>query len=260
MARDPGFRLDPWLPVDIDVIHFHSPVAGSLDVPHLTTIHGNGEPGSFGPDHVFVSEDHMRRMRGRHFVYNGIDPDDYEYRGDKEDILLFLGLTSRRVKGVDRAIRVAKLADRRLLIAGGRGLSLDRRIRWEGLVDNTRKRELLARACVLLNPIRWQEPFGLVVVEALVSGTPVLASPLGAMPELVTQEVGALCEDDEAFVRAIDRHKKWSPEACRQRVLDNFSHTIMAGNYLDLYHRAVAGTLAWPVGRDPRVVAPGHGP
>jgi hypothetical protein len=54
---------------------------------------------------------------------------------------------------------MAKLADRRLLIAGGRGLSLDRRIRWEGLVDNARKRELLARACVLLNPIRWPEPW-----------------------------------------------------------------------------------------------------
>ncbi len=243
MARDPGFRLDAWLPANVDVVHFHSPVAGALDVPHLTTIHGNGEPGSFGPDQVFVSEDHMRRMRGRHFVYNGIDPDDYEYRRDKGDSLLFLGLTSRRVKGVDRAIRVAKLADRRLLIAGGHGLSLDRRIRWKGLVDNARKRELLARACVLLNPIRWQEPFGLAVVEALVSGTPVLASPLGAMPELVTQEVGALCEDEEAFVEAIDRLGDWSPDACRQRVLDHFSHTVMAGNYHTLYQQAVAGTL-----------------
>ncbi len=260
MARAPGFRLDPWLPADVDVVHFHSPVAGGLDVPHLTTIHGNGEPGSFGPDNVFVSEDHMRRMGGLHFVYNGIDPDDYEYRPDKEDSLLFLGLTSRRVKGVDRAIRVAKLADRRLLIAGGRGLSLDRRIRWRGLVNDSQKRELLARACGLLNPIRWQEPFGLVVVEALVSGTPVLASPLGAMPELVTQEVGALCEDDEAFVNAIDRLGDWSPDACRQRVLDNFSHTVMAGNYLTLYQRAVAGTLDCPGGRDPRVVAPADGP
>ncbi len=244
MARDSGFRLDPWLPDDVEVIHFHSPVAGSLAVPHLTTIHGNGDPGSFGPTDVFVSEDHMRRMHGCHFVYNGIDPDDYEYCRVKNDHLLFLGLASRRVKGVDRAIRVAKLADRRLQIAGGRGLSLDRRIRWEGLVDNARKREFLARACVLLNPIRWQEPFGLVVVEALVSGTPVLASPLGAMPELVTQDVGALCDDDEAFVEAIDRIGDWTPEACRQRVLSRFTHTVMAGNYLELYRRAAAGTLA----------------
>lgn len=244
MARDPGFRLDPWLPVDLDVVHFHSPIAGSLELPFLTTIHGNGEPGAFGPADVFVSRDHMRRMRGLHFVYNGIDPDDYSYRRDKDDDLLFLGLASRRVKGADRAIQIAKLADRRLLIAGGRGLSLDRRIRWGGLVDNVQKRELLAGSCALLNPIRWQEPFGLVVVEALVSGTPVLASPLGAMPELVTGDVGALCEADEEFVEAIGRIGEWSPEACRQRVLEAFTHTVMAGNYLDLYRRAASGTLA----------------
>ena len=243
MAADPEFRLDPWLPEDLAVVHFHSPVAGRLDLPQITTIHGNGEPGSFGPTDVFVSRDHMRRMRGDNFVYNGIDPSDYEYRRDKSEELLFLGLASRRVKGVDRAIRVAKLADRRLLIAGGRGLTLDRRISWGGLVDDVRKREVLATACALLNPIRWQEPFGLVVIEALVSGTPVLASPLGAMPELVTPQVGALCEEDEEFVHAIDRIGEWDPDACRQRVLDGFTHIVMAGNYVTLYQKAVAGLL-----------------
>jgi glycosyltransferase involved in cell wall biosynthesis len=243
MASDPEFRLDSWLPVDLDLVHFHSPVRGRLELPNLTTIHGNGEPGSFDASTVFVSRDHMRRMRGTHFVYNGIDPADFEFRRDKNDHLLFLGLASRRVKGVDRAIRIAKRADRRLLIAGGRRLSFDRRISWGGLVDDVRKRECLARACALLNPIRWQEPFGLVVIEALVSGTPVLASPLGAMPELLTPEVGALCEADEEFVAAIDRIGEWSPEACRQRVLDGFTHVVMAANYVTLYRRAMAGSL-----------------
>lgn len=244
MARDAEFELDRWLPDDLDVLHFHSPVLGRVAVPHLTTIHGNGEPGSFGPDHVFVSENHMFRMHGRHFVHNGIDPADYRFEERKEAFMLFLGLASRSVKGVDRAIRVAKLADRKLLIAGGRGVSLDRRIRWAGLVDDTRKRDLLARASVLLNPIRWQEPFGLVVVEALVSGTPVLAAPMGAMPELVTHQVGALCADEEAFVEAIHRIGEWSPEACRQRVLDKFTHIVMARGYVSLYEKAIAGTLA----------------
>ncbi|MGW8283464.1 MAG: glycosyltransferase, partial [Gemmatimonadota bacterium] len=142
-----------------------------------------------------------------------------------------------------RAIRVAKLADRKLVIAGGRGISVDRRVRWSGLVDDTRKRDLLARASVLLNPIRWQEPFGLVVVESLVSGTPVLAAPLGAMPELVTDDVGALCADEEAFVDAIQRIGEWNPEACRQRVLEGFTHITMARGYTSLYERAIAGTL-----------------
>ena len=243
MAQASDFRLDPSIPDGIDVIHFHSATAGSLELPHLTTIHGNARPGRFGADHVFVSRDHMVRMWGRHFVHNGIDPADYEFRTNKSTDLLFLGLASRRVKGVDRAIRIARKADRRLCIAGGWRPSLDRRIHWAGMVDNERKRKLLSEACALLNPIRWLEPFGLVVVEALVSGTPVLASPLGAMNELVTPQVGALCEDDASFLEAIERIGEWSPDACRQRVLDHFTHTIMAQNYLRLYERAIDGTL-----------------
>lgn len=243
MAQVSDFRLDPSIPDGIDVIHFHSATAGSLELPHLTTIHGNARPGRFGADHVFVSRDHMVRMWGRHFVHNGIDPADYEFRTNKSTNLLFLGLASRRVKGVDRAIRIARKADRRLCIAGGWRPSLDRRIHWAGMVDNERKRELLSEACALLNPIRWLEPFGLVVVEALVSGTPVIASPLGAMNELVTPQVGALCEDDASFLEAIERIGEWSPDACRQRVLDHFTHTIMAQNYLRLYERAIDGTL-----------------
>ena len=244
MAHDPEFRLDAWIPGDMDVVHFHSVTSGTVDTPHLTTVHGNGTPGSFGSDHVFVSRDHMRRMWGRHYVYNGIDPQDYDFRSEKEGNLLFLGLASRRVKGVDRAIRIARSAERPLVIAGGRGFPFYRRIRWAGLVDNSRKRALLAGASALLNPIRWLEPFGLVVVEALVSGTPVIASSLGSMPELVTPSVGALCEDDESFLDAIGRIGEWSPEDCRQRVLDHFTHVIMAGNYVELYHRAIDGTLA----------------
>ncbi|MCL7958094.1 MAG: glycosyltransferase [marine benthic group bacterium] len=244
MAREPDFNLDSSLPGDLDVVHFHSPVAGRTAIPHLTTIHGNGEPGSFDASHVFVSHDHMRRMQGRHFVYNGIDPSDYSFLDSKHSYLLFLGLASRRVKGVDRAIRIARLADQPLRVAGGWRPSLDRRIRWMGMVDNRAKRDLLARARALLNPIRWEEPFGLVVVEALVSGTPVLATPRGAMSELVSEEVGALCSSDEEFIDALSRVDSWKPDACRQRVLDHFTHTVMAESYLKLYRRAIAGELA----------------
>ncbi|MEJ2483138.1 MAG: glycosyltransferase, partial [Gemmatimonadota bacterium] len=102
----------------------------------------------------------------------------------------------------------------------------------------------LAGARALLNPIRWQEPFGLVAIEALVSGTPVLATPLGAMPELVSEEVGALCSDEAEFIQALSRIESWEPEACRARVLDRFTHIEMAGAYVDLYRRAVSGDLA----------------
>ena len=182
-------------------------------------------------------------MGGRHFVYNGIDPDDYAFADDKEDFLLFLGLARRRVKGVDRAERIARAAGVRLVIAGGRRFHLSPRIRSVGLEDDRQKRDLLSRARALLNPIRWEEPFGLVVVEALASGTPVLASRRGAMPELITPEVGILCDDDEAFVRGLEGVGAIDAAACRGRVEDCFTHLHMARGYLRLYELAIAGRL-----------------
>ena len=243
MSSEPHFRLDPHLPVGLDVVHWFCSVRGSCEVPSLRTVHGNAKNPDFGPGHVFVSRDHMQRMGGRHFVYNGIDPDDFRFNPDKEGFLLFLGLVSRSVKGVDRAERITRATGSRLIIAGGRRLNLTRSIRSVGMVDDVRKRELLSRASALINPIRWNEPFGLVVTEALVSGTPVLASPLGAMPELVTPDVGFLCENDDAFVAAVDRIAEIDPDACRARVEGGFTHLDMARGYLELYERARAGTL-----------------
>jgi glycosyltransferase involved in cell wall biosynthesis len=241
--HDDGILLDPWLPRGLDVIHFFNQVAARTELPRLTTEEGNGYRGPVRPEHVFVSRDHMKRHGGLHFVYNGIDPDDYEFRPDKEDFLLFLARVRWKVKGVDRAERIAKAADRRLVIAGGRRFHFDRRIRSVGEVDDERKAHWLARARALLNPIRWDEPFGLNVTEALVSGCAVLASPLGSMPELVTPDVGFLCDSEEEFVDRIGDLDRIDPDACRARVLDRFTHIHMAEAYLRLYDRAIAGTL-----------------
>lgn len=241
--QDAEMLLDPWLPGGLDVVHFFNQVAARTELPRLTTEHGNGYRGPVRPEHVFVSRNHMERHGGRHFVYNGIDPADYEFRPDKEDFLLFLARVRWKVKGVDRAERIAKAADRRLVIAGGRRFHLDRRIRSVGEVDDERKARWLARARALLNPIRWEEPFGLNVAEAMVSGCAVLASPLGSMPELVTPDVGFLCGSDEEFVERLGELGRIQPEACRQRVLSNFTHLHMAEAYVSLYRRAIAGTL-----------------
>ncbi len=242
-VEDPAVSLDPFLPRGLDVLHCHGQFAARTELPRLITEHGNGYRGPVRPEHVFLSRDHMTRHGGRHFVHNGIDPADYEFRSRKEDFLIFLARVSWKVKGVDRAVRIAKAADRRLVIAGGRRPSLDRRIRSVGEVDDRQKADWLGRARALLNPIRWQEPFGLNVVESLVSGCAVLASPLGAMPELISPEVGFLCGTDEEFVERIGDIARIDPEACRARVLSGFTHVHMAQAYLALYRRAIAGTL-----------------
>ncbi len=239
---EPDFELDAHLPAGLDVIHFHSVAAARTDVPRLTTIHGNGEPGSFDPDAVFVSRDHMERMGGRRFVHHGVPPGEYTFRREKRDFLLFLARVRWKVKGVDRAERVARAAGASLVIAGGRRFHpLDRSLRSVGMVGGERKRELLADARALLFPVRWDEPFGLAVIEALASGTPVLASRRGSLPELVSPGTGFLCDDEEAFVRAVAALDRLDAAACRARVEERFTARRMAEDYVALYREAAGG-------------------
>lgn len=236
---EPDFELDAHLPRGLDVLHFHSVVAGRTCLPRVTTIHGNGAPGSFGPDAVFVSRDHMERMGGRRYVHNGLPPEAYTYRETKQDWLLFLARVRWRVKGVDRAERVARAARVPLVIAGGWRLHpFDRSLRSVGMVGGERKRRLLADARALLFPVRWEEPFGLAVIEAMASGTPVLASRRGSLPELVGPETGFLCASEEEFVEAVAELDRIDPAACRARVEERFSARRMAEDYLHLYHEA----------------------
>ncbi len=241
---EPGFELDAHLPPGLDVIHFHSVAAARTGLPRLTTIHGNGEPGSFGPDAVFVSRDHMERMGGSRYVLHGLSPDDYTFRERKEEWLLFLAKVRWKVKGVDRAERVARAAGVSLVIAGGwRPHPFERSIRSVGMVGGERKRELLADARALLFPVRWDEPFGLAVIEALASGTPVLASRRGSLPELVSPETGFLCASEEEFVEAVAELDRIEPGACRARVEERFTARRMAEDYLRLYREAAGGGL-----------------
>lgn len=241
--EEPGFPLDERLPPDLDVLHRFSEIACETSVPDLLTVEGNGEPGSYGPRTVFVSRDHMERMDGSHFVYNGLPPGAYDYREEKDDYVLFLSKVRWKVKGVDRAERVAKRAGVKLVIAGGWRLNLTRTIRSMGMVGGWKKKGLLAGARALLFPIRWEEPFGLVVIEALASGTPVLASRRGSMPELVSGDVGVLCETEDEFVEALGRVDAFDPAACRRRVQERFSARRMAEAYLALYRRLLAGGM-----------------
>jgi len=93
----------------------------------------------------------------------------------------------------------------------------------------------------LLFPIRWEEPFGIVVAEALISGTPVITTPRGAMPELVTPDVGFLCRDETELADAIQRVGDIAPAACRQRALQYFTSTVCARKFLMYYERLLAG-------------------
>jgi glycosyltransferase involved in cell wall biosynthesis len=131
-----------------------------------------------------------------------------------------------------------------LIVAGGWRPSFTGSIKFVGEVDGTTKAALLARARCVWNPAEWDEPFGLVTIEALLSGTPVLGTHRGALPELITPEVGALCDTEDEMIAAAATIHTREPAACRHHAERYFTHRVMAAEYVRLYsHLLERGTL-----------------
>lgn len=255
-GSDSASAVLPRFPAGLDVVHFMAPpeeaIWDRLPCAGLTTIHGNGKAGEvFHHNCVFLSRDHARRHGGSAFVYNGIDPEEYRFEPNaKGESFLFLSKTSWRVKNLAGAMRYCARAQARLTIAGGRRpiwarawSALDPRFRWEGPVAGERKARLLAEARALVFPVTWSEPFGLVVAEALMSGTPVLASRRGSLPELLSDDVGALIEagDQNAWVQALRSPRHWDPARCRAHAMERFHYKKMAESYVEYYLKVKSG-------------------
>lgn len=168
--------------------------------------------------------------------------------------LAFLGRLTRN-KGVDTAIRVARAAGLPLRIAGNVSDApgdraffeaevepqLGEGVEWVGPVDDAQKAALLGGAVALLNPIRWEEPFGIVVAEAYACGTPVIATPRGSMPELVEDGLtGFLARDEAELVAAVERVGTIRRAACRAAAETRFSREAMTGAYLAVIEELIA--------------------
>jgi glycosyltransferase involved in cell wall biosynthesis len=252
--RRPGFDLTPVLPSALDILHTHAPLAASPKCPHLFTLHGNLRSGkAAAPNTICLSANHAERHGTKTFVYNGVDPTDFVFGRAKGDFDLFLGRL-HSAKGYRWAMAGAKGSGRRLLVAGGWRLSLRRDLRFVGPVHGERKASLLAKAACLWMPALWDEPFGLTLVEAMMSGTPVLGTRRGALPEVISKDVGALGDTVEELIDLRSTIEQRDPGACRARAERWFSHTRMAEEYLRMYQHYLAnGRL--PVGR---LVPHGH--
>jgi glycosyltransferase involved in cell wall biosynthesis len=245
--RRPGFDVSGMLPGSVDLLHAHAPLRTPPSIPHVFTLHGNLRPGKTPSlNTIFVSADHARRHGATAFVYNGVDPSEFLFRPVKDGYDLFLGRL-HSVKGYRWAMEGAKRAGVQLTVAGGWRLSLRRGLRFVGSVDGRRKADLLAGAACLWMPALWDEPFGLTLVEAMVSGTPVLGTRRGALPEVVTDDVGALGDTLEQLIELRGSIETRDPAACRARAEQWFSHTRMAQEYLRMYQRYLA-TNTLPTG------------
>lgn len=247
--KDPKFSLAQYVPRDADILHSHFPVATVPDgPPFLQTLYGNlrtGEP--IPPHNVFLSANHAGRNGSKVFVYAGLDPSEFQFQSKKEDYDFWIGRL-HQAKGYHWAIEGAQRTGRRLLLAGGWRPTLSRGIKYVGEVDGEKKAQLLANARCLWMPALWDEPFGLTNIEALFSGTPVLGTRRGALPEILTPEVGALCETLDEMVEASKTIDARDPARCRAHAERYFTHAVMAEEYVRFYN-ILLNTGSLPDGR-----------
>src|SRR5438128_7476968 len=248
--RDPTLDLSALVPSDADVLHAHFPVRKlpASGTPFLQTLYGNLKHGeAVPPNTVFLSSNHAARHSGTAFVYAGLDPAEFIFRERKEDYDFFIGRL-HSAKGYHWAVEGAKRSGRRLILAGGWRPSFTGKIKYVGEVDGKEKAELLANARCLWMPALWDEPFGLTTIEALFSGTPVLGTRRGASPEVLTPDVGALCDSLDEMIEASATIHTRSATACRAHAERYFTHLVMAEAYVGIY-RQLCQTRTLPPGR-----------
>jgi glycosyltransferase involved in cell wall biosynthesis len=254
--------------LEVDVVHDHS-LAGPLtaaarQTPTVATIHGptNGDLADYyrhlgsAVSLVAISEAQRAQAPDLNWaatVHNGIDVASFPFQETKEDWVLFLGRFSPD-KGPDLAIDAARAAGRRIVLAGKLNeppelAYFDQVIRprlgpdatYVGEADAALKRELYAKAACLMFPVRWSEPFGMVMIEAMACGTPVVALRGGSVPEVVVDgTTGVVCTAPDQLAAAVDRAVALRPADCRAHVTRHFDLTTMAEGYEKAYARLIA--------------------
>jgi glycosyltransferase involved in cell wall biosynthesis len=238
--------------LDADLYHFNDyPMFGDPpppDKPWLRTFHAPYEPqfAALVCDRfVFVSRAQAASFGSLRYVWNGADPEELIYSGTKEDYFLFIvsELSRAESKGLRIAMETVERLGARLLVGATADADppLSPNVTYLGEIRDERKAELLAGARALLFPTQVDETFGMVVAEALMSGTPVIGSRRGALPELVTPEVGFVCDTIEEYVAAAENASRIDPAACRRRAMTQFHYRVMAERYVAEYERELQG-------------------
>ena len=253
---------------DHDLIHAHDyhfalPFAGAVDVPLIETPHVESAPAvveayrRLPHVHVAAVSEHQRRALGGganiSVVQHGIDVEAFPFAARGGDYLLFLGRMLPN-KGPLEAIRIAEAAGMPLVLAGrtveGAELDLDPwldgdRIRYVGHVDHGERNRLLAGAAALVFPAVYPEPFGLVLVEAMACGTPVVATATGAVREIVEDGVTGLTAPTwEGLVPLVARAAALDRGAVRREAERRYDFRRMVDDYEELYHRVLDSRAA----------------
>ena len=253
---------------EFDLIHFHIdylhfPLSRREQVSCVTTLHGRLDLPDLVPLYkefrempvVSISDAQRRPLPWVNWmgtVYHGMPPSSLPLHKHPGDYLAFLGRVSPE-KGLDRAIQIATRSGMKLKIAA----KIDKAdrdyferdikhlldhplVEFVGEISNSEKGAFLGNAAALLFPIQWPEPFGLVMIEAMACGTPIIAYPFGSVPEIILQGIcGFLVHDIDQAVKAVSRLSEIDRIQCRRSFELNFTDDRMARDYLSIYQQLV---------------------
>lgn len=263
---------------EFEVIHFHIdylhfPASRWCPVPFVTTLHGRLDLPDLAPLYhrfkeapvISISDSQRAPLPWANWqgtVYHGLPENLHSFHPQPGRYLAFLGRTSPE-KGLDRAIDIARRCGMELKIAvkvdDEHREHFDRVIsplldgpgvEFLGEIGEHEKSDFLGNASALLFPIDWPEPFGLVMIEALACGTPVVAWRRGSVPEIVAEGVtGFVCQSIDEAVRGVQRISQLGRPRCRQEFETRFSAARMARNYLRLYQRLIEAGQRLKAGR-----------
>lgn len=284
------FLLDTLKKESVDIVHYHTsppvfmlPYSRYVSTPKVITFH-DPLPPFYAPifrqyrdvdtnHYVSISEAQCRNISdviSSSTVYNGIPVEEYSFGQSPKNQLLFLG-RMKQSKGVKEAIEVARIVDIPLVLAGRTAQTekqfvesavtpfIDgKKIRHVGIVGFGEKVKLLQESHVLLFPVQWDEPFGLVMIEAMICGTPVVAFNRGSVSEIVKDgATGFIIDPDnenrpgkgswiikkqgiEGLVEAIKRISEIDRAACRKHVEENFTVEKMVEGYEKVYQKVIS--------------------
>jgi len=257
---------------EFDFIHFHVdylhfPASSRQHVPHVTTLHGRLDLPDLVPLYQafpgmpVVSISRAQReplpwLNWQATVHHGLPEDLHGCQEEPENYLAFLGRVSTE-KRLDLAIEIARRSGLPLKVAAKvdsadadyfeeviRPMLGEPGVEFLGEIGERDKQTFLGRARALLFPIDWPEPFGLVLIEAMACGTPVIAFRRGSVPEVLDPgETGFICSDVEEAVEAVGRLPEISRRGCRQVFERRFTAARMARDYVNIYRSRLEGTV-----------------
>ena len=260
---------------EFDLIHFHTgylhfPICRYLPVPHVTTLHGRLDIPDLVPvfdrfrNEPLISISNAQRhplpwANWEATVYHGLPKGMLQFQPNQGNYLAFLGRVSPE-KRVDRAIEIAKRVGMPLKVAA-KVDRVDRRyfkreiepllqqshVEWIGEINDRDKGEFLGNAYALLFPIDWPEPFGLVMIEAMACGTPVIAYDCGSVPEVMEDGVtGFIVRNVDEAAEAVSRVQNLSRASCREVFDRRFTADRMARDYVKTYTKLMKGLPTVP--------------